>query len=62
MNRPAKMRRKPVAATGRRGRERDPENGHPRSLLQRFIARGGGAVFGVLPGFRHVRAANDPEA
>lgn len=60
MARHAKMRRKP--ATGHRGRDPGPGNGHPRSLLQRLIARGGGAVLGVLPGFRHVRAANDPEA
>ncbi|MCM2329342.1 MAG: hypothetical protein NDI88_15795 [Lysobacter sp.] len=65
MARNAKMRRRPVAATGQRGRDPASKNGNPHQGLNlplRYIVRGGKAFFGVLPGFRHIRAANDPEA
>jgi|OpeIllAssembly_1097287.scaffolds.fasta_scaffold648806_2 hypothetical protein len=65
MNRNAKMRRKPVGAGGHLGPDPGSNRRNARhgvSLLHRLIVRGGRAFFGVLPGFRHVRAANDPEA
>lgn len=60
MSRNAKKPRKPAAGHHGRGPGSRPRRG--LGLLQRLVARGGRILFGILPRFRHIRAANDPEA
>lgn len=63
MPRNANKPRKPAA--GHHGRGPGSRPSRPRrgpGLLQRLVVRGGRILFGILPRFRHIRAANDPEA